>query len=386
MIEFTLEREDWSLHRKGQQDQERHREKVREAIRENLADLVSDESLIMSDGKQIVKVPIRSLEEYRIRYNFQKGRHAGTGSGNTQVGDVVARGRPDQDGAPGPGQGEGAGEQPGVDYTEAEVTLDEIQAVLFRELELPDLADKEAADMTVETVDFRDVRKKGLSTNIDKKRTLLQAIRRAGRPHEKRVSITPEDLRYKTWEDITKPDSNAVILAMMDLSGSMGLFEKYCARTFFFWMTRFLRTKYANVQIRYIAHHTEAHEVDEEHFFNKGESGGTICSSAYEYALTMIRNEYPPERYNIYPIHFSDGDNLTSDNEKCVKLVTELCAMSRMFGYAEVNQYSRASTLMSAYGKFELPQFRKYVIREKSEVYGALRHFFSQSSGGVRSA
>lgn len=374
---FTLQREDWSLHRKGHQDQERHKEKVREAIKDNLADLVSDESLIMSDGKQIVKIPIRSLEEYRIRYNHQKGRHAGTGQGDTQVGDIVARGRPDKSGTPGT---EGAGEQPGVDYTEAEVSLEDIQNVLFKELELPDLADKEAPDLTVDTVEFRDVRKKGLSSNIDKKRTLLEAIRRNQRAAIDKVRISPDDLRYKTWEDVQKPDSNAVILAMMDLSGSMGLFEKYCARTFFFWMARFLETKYENVHIRYIAHHTEAHEVSQEHFFNKGESGGTICSSVYEYALGMIRSEYPPDRYNIYPIHFSDGDNLTSDNENCVRLVRELCEVSQMFGYAEVNQYSRSSTLMSAYGKLELPVFRKFVIRDKSEVYAALKHFFSRLS------
>lgn len=162
----------------------------------------------------------------------------------------------------------------------------------------------------------------------------------------------------------------------------MGLFEKYCARTFFFWMARFLHTRYENVHIRYIAHHTEAHEVSEDHFFNKGESGGTICSSVYDYALQMIDNDYPPVRYNLYPIHFSDGDNLTSDNEKCVQRVRQLCDKSQMFGYAEVNQYARSSTLMSAYGKLDWPVFRKFVIRDKTEVYSALKHFFSAREGG----
>lgn len=165
----------------------------------------------------------------------------------------------------------------------------------------------------------------------------------------------------------------------------MGLFEKYCARTFFFWMVRFLRTKYDHVHIRYLAHHTEAHEVSEEHFFTKGESGGTICSSVYEAALQMIHSDYPPEKYNVYPIHFSDGDNLTSDNERCVGLIRELSTLSRMVGYAEVNQYARNSTLMSVYGKLELPVFRTFVIRDKGEVYAALKHFFSQQKG-VRGA
>ncbi|GGJ13823.1 stress response UPF0229 protein YhbH [Alicyclobacillus cellulosilyticus] len=388
-VGFTLEKEDWSLHRKGQQDQERHREKVKEAIKQNLSDLISEESIILSNGRQIVKVPIRSLEEYRIRYNHSKSRQAGSGDGDTQVGDVIAQGRPD---AGQPGQGQGAGDAPGIDYDEAEVSLEDIESLLFEELELPNLAPKTPEQVTAEDADFRDVRKKGLAGNIDKRRTLLAAIRRqqreagTGGGTEGRLRILPDDLRYKTWEEIERPESSAVVIAMMDTSGSMGLFEKYCARTFFFWMTRFLRTKYETVQIRYIAHHTEAHEVSEEHFFTKGESGGTICSSAYEYALRLVEKEYPPSRYNLYPIHFSDGDNLTSDNERCVRLVQQLCDISQMFGYAEVNQYNRASTLMSAYSKITHPHFRTFVIREKADVHAALRAFFSQRQGGVRPA
>src|SRR5690606_29115722 len=62
-------RDDWSLHRKRYIDQERHREKVLEAIRENLADLVAEESIIMSAGGTVINVPVRSLEEYRFRFD-----------------------------------------------------------------------------------------------------------------------------------------------------------------------------------------------------------------------------------------------------------------------------------------------------------------------------
>lgn len=169
---------------------------------------------------------------------------------------------------------------------------------------------------------------------------------------------------------------------MMDTSGSMGSFEKFIARSFFFWMTRFLRTKYEHVEIVFIAHHTEAREVTEEEFFTKGESGGTICSSAYQAALDIIDSRYPPEQYNIYPFHFSDGDNLTSDNERCVKLIGQLLERSNMFGYGEVNQYNRSSTLMSAYRNIHHPKFMHYIIREKSEVYKALRSFFTPRTEG----
>ena len=164
----------------------------------------------------------------------------------------------------------------------------------------------------------------------------------------------------------------------MDTSGSMGVFEKYIARSFFFWMTRFLRTKYEKVEIVFIAHHTEAKEVTEEAFFSKGESGGTICSSAYRKALEIIDKRYPSNLYNLYPFHFSDGDNLTSDNERCVKLVTELMKRANMFGYGEVNQYNRHSTLMSAYKHISDPKFKYCVIREKGEVYKALTTFFEK--------
>ena len=157
----------------------------------------------------------------------------------------------------------------------------------------------------------------------------------------------------------------------------MGTFEKYIARTFFFWTVRFLRTRYQHVGIEFIAHHTEARVVSENEFFTKGESGGTICSSAYNLALDRIHRTYPPDRYNIYPIHFSDGDNLSSDNERCVKLVGDLLEICNIFGYGEVNQYQRSSSLMTAYRSVANPHFRSAVIREKGEVYRALRNLFT---------
>jgi len=376
---FIVSREDWSLHRKGAQDQQRHQEKVREAIKKNLADLVTEESIIMQEGRRIVKVPIRSLDEYRFRYNFNKDQHGGQGDGGSSVGDVLGRDPSSKKGqGAGPGKGEGAGEQPGIDYYEAEVSLDEIEALLFQDLELPNLQRKLQEEITTTDIRFNDIRKKGLQGNIDKRRTLLEAVKRNALAGRKALeTLHPDDLRYKTWEEIVTPHSRAVVLAMMDTSGSMGQFEKYIARSFFFWMTRFLRTKYEHVDIQYIAHHTEAKVVTEHEFFTKGESGGTICSSAYNLALNLIKEKYHPDQFNIYPFHFSDGDNLTSDNEKCVKLIRQLMEMCNIFGYGEVNQYNRSSSLMNAFKNISDPKFRHVIIREKSEVYKALTTFFT---------
>lgn len=372
---FVVSKEDWSLHRKGYDDQKRHQEKVKEAIKNNLPDLITEESIIMSNGRDVIKIPIRSLDEYKIRYNYEKNKHVGQGDGDSQVGDVVAR-----DGSgegQGPGKGQGAGDLPGQDYYEAEVSLMEIEEAFFSQLELPNLQRKELDQNVAQHIEFNDIRRTGLMGNIDKKRTMLTAFKRNamnGKPGF--YPIYREDLKFKTWNEVVKPESKAVVLAMMDTSGSMGMWEKYMARSFFFWMTRFLRTKYETVDIAFIAHHTEAKVVSEEEFFTKGESGGTICSSAYRKALELIETKYPPSRYNIYPFHFSDGDNLTSDNARCVKLVQELMKVSNMFGYGEVNQYNRHSTLMSAYRNIKDEKFRYYILKQKSDVFHAMRTFF----------
>lgn len=375
--QYLVSKEDWSLHRKGYQDQLRHKEKVQEAIRRNLPDLISEESIIMSNGREVVKIPIRSLDEYRFRFNYNKGKHGGQGQGNTKVGEVIAR-EGDASRTSGGGKGSGAGDQPGRDYYEAEISVDDLEEILFSQLELPNLQQKQQEELITEDIRFNDVRKKGLMGNIDKKRTILEAIRRNRMAGKAKMRIANDDLRFKTWEEVIKPHSKAVVLAMMDTSGSMGIFEKYVARSFFFWMARFLRTRYEKVEIVFIAHHTEAKVVPEEQFFSRGESGGTICSSAYRLALKIIEDRFPPASYNIYPFHFSDGDNLTSDNERCVQLVQELMKKSNMFGYGEINQYNRSSTLMSAYRHINDPKFMHCIIRDKGEVYQALKTFFGK--------
>ncbi|EZH68033.1 stress response protein [Bacillaceae bacterium JMAK1] len=374
---FVISEENWSLHRKGYLDQRRHEEKVKDAIHQNLPDLITDESIVMSNGRDVVHVPIRSLDEYKIRYNDDKKQHVGQGDGDSQVGDVVAK-APGKDKANGPGKGNKPGDTAGEDYYEAEISIAELEEALFQHLELPNLQKKDDEDLVVEDIIFNDVRKKGLIGNIDKRRTILTALKRNAM--EGRPGINPiyrDDLRFKTWNEEIRHESKAIIIAMLDTSGSMGKWEKYMARSFFFWMTRFLRTKYESVEIEFIAHHTEAKVVDEEHFFTKGESGGTICSSAYELCLQRIEDHYDPKVYNIYPFHFSDGDNLTSDNKKCLKLIEQIMDKSNMFGYGEVNAYSRHSTLMNVYQNIKDPRFRHFILKEKKHVFNALQWFFS---------
>ncbi|MHB1414251.1 MAG: sporulation protein YhbH [Chloroflexota bacterium] len=371
----SLTSRDWQLHRKGPIDQARHNDKVKEAIKANLQDIISEESIISSDGKRVVKVPMRSLELPHFRFDQNKNRQAGQGGGKSEQGQQSSEGGE-------PVGGQGAGDQPGLDYFEADVTIDELADVLFEDLSLPYMENKGGQDLETEDIQFSDLRKVGSLANLDKKRTILQNIRRnamAGRPVYE--NIKDDDLRFRTWESDVRRESNAVVIAMRDVSGSMGEFEKYISRSFYFWMVRFLRTRYSNVQMIFLTHHTEAKEVDEETFFKLGESGGTKVSSAYQLALKVIRERYSPQLWNIYPIHFSDGDNWgEKDNTLCVELVHKLMDLSNVFAYGEIQEggYRSLSTLMSAFQTIKSDRFIGVTITDRKDVYPALKKFFSK--------
>jgi sporulation protein YhbH len=371
---MSVSQADWTLHRKGHIDQQRHNEKIKEAIRQNLGEIVSREDIILSDGKTVVKVPIRSLEEYRFRFDHNKRDGVGQGQGGSKVGDVIGRAGDE------PGQGPQAGSEPGYDYYEAEVDIDDLAALIFEDLGLPNLQEKKNQQLEAEAVRFTDIRRHGIMSNLDKRRTIMQNIKRNALRGEARLArLRSEDLRFKTWEPTIRHESNAVVLAMMDVSGSMGEFEKYIARSFYFWMVRFLRTKYHNVEIVFISHHTEAKIVSEHEFFTKGESGGTRVSSAYQLALQVIQERYSPQDWNVYPFHFSDGDNMFSDNRHCVELVNQLLSVCNLFGYGQIKQgWYPAGTLMSVYSQeIDDEKFVAITVEDKEDVYPALQRFFS---------
>ena len=366
---------DWSLHRKGPVDQARHDQKIKEVIKQNLSEIISEEAIITSDGKKTIKVPVRSLEEYKFRFDPYKKERVGQGDGDSKVGDVLGRIPTD-----GPGKGRQAGDRPGTDYFEAEMTIDELAELIFEDLGLPNLRPKASQEVLSNAVKFTEIRKKGLMRNLDKRRTIMENIRRNAREGDPVFKdLTNDDLRFKTWVPDLKRESNAVVLAMRDVSGSMGEFKKYITRSLFFWMVRFLRTKYNQVEIVFITHHTEAKEVDEETFFRLGESGGTKVSSAYQLALDIIGQRYDPASWNIYPFHFSDGDNWgEADNRRCLDLVEQILNVSNMFGYGEIREGGYTSTLMSAFSGINDPKFVIAVVTEKKDVYPALLKFFSR--------
>lgn len=369
-----LNQDDWSLDRRGQSAQARHREKVKEAIKNNLSDLISDQGIILSDGKHKVRIPVQSLDEPHFVYDTGKQPKVGQGEGGK--GKAIGRADANQS-----GQGNGAGQHPGNRVLEAEVTLEEVEETLFADLELPNLEDKRTYQQHAEGTEFTDLRPKGIMGNLDRRHTLLEALRRS-RKDGTSLTVRDEDLRFKTWDDYPRPTVSAVVIAMMDVSGSMGNTEKYISRTFFYWMERFLRSRYDEVEIRFLVHHVKAYETGKEEFYSTRESGGTVCSSVFQAALEMINRDYPQEDWNIYPIYVGDGDNLIADNERARQLVEQLSSKSALFGYVEVNVMNRPASLMGVLEGLDERHFRAASIANRWQVLTVLKKFFRQEAAG----
>jgi uncharacterized sporulation protein YeaH/YhbH (DUF444 family) len=157
--------------------------------------------------------------------------------------------------------------------------------------------------------------------------------------------------------------------------------KKYLARSFFFLLFQFVRAKYRNVELVFIAHHTEAREVSEEEFFHKGESGGTFISSAYQKALEIIQERYHPSLWNIYAFHCSDGDNFESDNPTALKLAEELCQVANLFGYGEIKPLGSRyyeNSMLQLFRRIEADNFHTVLIERKEDVWPSFKAFLAR--------
>jgi uncharacterized sporulation protein YeaH/YhbH (DUF444 family) len=219
------------------------------------------------------------------------------------------------------------------------------------------------------------------------RRTYRQALKRQlslGSYDPKKPVIVPvrEDLRFRSWKTEVEPVADAVILYMMDVSGSMGDEQKEIVRIESFWLDAWLRHQYKGLETRYIIHDAVAREVDRETFFHTRESGGTMISSAYKLARDIIKAEYPASSWNIYPFHFSDGDNWSADDTRlCIDLLkTDILPQVNQFAYGQVE---------SPYGSGQfIKDLREHLpgddrmalseIADKDAIYSSIKDFLGK--------
>lgn len=367
-------------------DRARHRQKVKDSIRDNIADILSEESIIGRDKDKIIKIPIRSRKEFRFIYGDNSPGVA-QGDGQQQPGDVVGQADPSA-----PDVGKGGGDQPGVDAIETDVSLEELISIMFDDLELPELDKKSLKQVISENARKRKgLRTAGIKPRLNKKVSAKNRIRRRlaaegsrginFEEEEKRFPFHKDDLRYFHIAPTTKEVSNAVVFCIMDTSGSMGTVKKYLARSFYFLLYQFVRQKYQNVEVVFIAHHTEAKEVSETDFFHKVESGGTYISSGYNKALEIIADRYHPSLWNVYAFHCSDGDNFYSDNDKAVQSAEELCKVCNIFGYGEIKPSGSAyysGSMIDVFSQIKHENFQMLVIEKKEDLWPAFKSFLQK--------
>jgi sporulation protein YhbH len=370
------------------EDCRRHRQLVEQSIKKNIGQIIAEESIIGQSGSKKIKIPIRSVKEYRFIYGKNKPG-VGTGDGDEQRGDVIS-----QEGNHGGKGNQGAGNEPGEDIYETEITLEELINYLFDDLDLPFMERKRLAELeTISKQRRSGYRHKGPPPRLAKKKAVMEKIKRRqsvkrDEPEnsddkpvetvlEERFPFREEDLRYRRIREERAPESNAAVICIMDTSGSMDQTKKYLARSFYFLLYQFIRLKYINVELVFIAHTTQAAVVAEDEFFHKGESGGTYISSGYEKALQIIEDQYPVSCWNIYAFHCSDGDNWDEDNDRAVELAERLCQTCNLFGYGEV--MTGSSTIRRLYqNNLKSPNFALVTINSREEIWPALRKMLAR--------
>jgi hypothetical protein len=313
-------------------DANRFRQIVRGKIKENLRKYVSNGELISKQGERFVSIPLPEIQLPRFRYGYDPA--GGVGQGEGEPGTPISVG---------PAHGTGAGGEPGEHILEVEVTLEELAGILGEELELPRIQPRGRRLIQSATDRYTGIYRTGPESLRHFKRTYKQALRRqiaSGwyNPERPVVIPYPEDRRYRSWKPKSIPESNAVIVYMMDVSGSMGSEQKEIVRIESFWIDTWLRSQYREIETRFIIHDAAAREVDRETFFHVRESGGTRISSAYTLAKEIIAKDYNVSLWNIYPFHFSDGDNWGGeDTALCMKLLKDdLLPAANVFCYGQV--------------------------------------------------
>jgi uncharacterized protein len=393
-------------------------------LKRAVADAVNRRSITDIESGEKVGIPSRDISE-PVFHHGPGGTRDMVHPGNKEFvsGDRVQR--PEGGEGSGSGQGKAGKGGKGEDEFLFELSREEYMDLLFEDLELPRLV----RNQLLGTTEFKSVRAgystDGNPTNIDVVRSLKGAVARRtalGAPHRGRIReleteleglladgveetdrrvlalreeidrlktriaalpfIDTFDLRYQAFAKRPEPMSQAVMLCIMDVSGSMDQIRKNLAKRFFILLYMFLQRNYKKVDLVFIRHHTIAQEVDEQEFFYSRETGGTVVSSALNLADEVVRSRYAGGGWNIYAAQASDGDNWDSDSSVCREiLAVRLMPLMRYFAYVEITPRQHQS-LWHAYEEVRAmhPHFAMQQIDGPEDIYPVFRELFKRQS------
>jgi uncharacterized sporulation protein YeaH/YhbH (DUF444 family) len=360
-------------------DQSRFNDVIKGRIKQNLKQYIKSGEFISQKGDEKISVPISRVDLPHFRFHDKS--QGGIGQGKGEKGDGLG----DEKEAPGASQK--AGSDAGEHAVEVEVTLEELAAMLGEELGLPNIEKGGNRNINSDSIKYSGIHNCGPNSLRHFRRSYKNALKRqisAGSYDPKNPCVVPirEDMRYRSFKKTIVPQSNAVIIYMMDVSGSMGDEQKEIVRIESFWIDTWLRRHYDGIECRYIIHDAMAKEVDRHTFFHTRESGGTMISSAYRLCADLIESDYPRDVWNIYPFHFSDGDNWSVDDTRlCVGLLKKrILPFINQFCYGQVDSpYGSGQFIKDL--REQLKGHEKLAtseVRDKEGIYQSIKDFLAR--------
>ena len=325
-----------------QEDHKKFRDVISGRTRKELKRLIKSGAIIRQrpkGGKMTVSIPQIDIPHFLFG---DTGKGVGRGPG--KEGDVIGR-------EPQPGKGSKPGDQPGEGIN-ISVDMDDVLRFMQEELQLPRMRPKPNETFEEVKIKYNDISKNGPESLRHTRRTMKEAIKRmatTGDLYDPKVLadsrgagrlIAPinSDRRYRQYQEIKIPTSNAVIFFARDCSGSMDDYRCDIVSDMAWWIDCWIRKFYKKVDRCYFVHDTRAWEVNEEEFYTYRFGGGTQCSSAFKAIAEQLENRYPPHAYNVYVFYFSDGDNWGGDNEEMLKVIKEELGPNKvnMIGMSQV--------------------------------------------------
>ena len=367
----------YDLFSRGARDWLRHNDKVSDAVRKQLPELISKIDVLGPKGASTLRVPVRFLEHYRFRLR-DDNTASGVGQGQGKPGDTLAAPSPDQ----GDGTRAGGDNDGGYEFV-LELRIDDIVDWLWEELKLPHLKRKEGH---VEDKDFtrEGWSRHGVRSRLDRRRSVREAIKRRAM-HKDAPAFTDEDLRFRQLVTRKQPTTEAAVFFAMDVSSRMTEEDRRLAKTFFFWVVQGLRRQYTHIEPVFVAHTVEAWEFSEDEFFQVTGSGGTVASTAFEKTREIIKQRFDPGRYNIYLFYASDGANFPHDADNAGAALQTLSGVANFEGYIEVQSGSHTAERSEMGRIFDALASKgaptgSYLLTDADAVWSAIRAFFTEQS------